>query len=280
MLTDTMANIPSILDLPTDVLNHILDALPLPTLLRLRSTCRLADNMISGHIEHRIQVVLANYIRDQEGFFRILTTTSSVVSGSAAYAVCAPQGMFTPGDVDIYTPMHEHQQVVDYLVRVEGYEVVSVVRMFDEDAEYHGGLEKTTRLARDGFRVDVVESATSSSTLPIGFFWCTTVMTFITGSGICVLYPRLLEDSRGLFNPERTLPPHYGVERYADLISKYNRRGVDIRNDDRSWDDEEHPQPQCTPHYSASCPLTVRWVGDTFSLVTSFGTAAERCTAV
>ena len=271
-----MASTPDILSLPFDAIHNILSSMPLPTLIRFRSTCRLADALAAEHIDHRIKTVLAGYFTDIPGLFAVLSSTSSVISGSAAFAVCAPHNAFTPGDIDIYTPKGQSERMVDYLVEKEGFEVVGTSRPFDKGVKYRGGIKLMVQLKRDEYHIDVVESLTRGASLPIAHFWTTTVMLFITGTGICVLYPQLLERSRGLMTPVRVLDADGGADDFAHLVVKYKQRGVDIRTDERSWDNDDDPQPLCTSYYSPACGLTFRWVGDVYSLVTAFGTITDR----
>ncbi|RDX42574.1 hypothetical protein OH76DRAFT_1318148, partial [Lentinus brumalis] len=229
--------------LPLDVVSYIIELCTLPTLSRFAATSVIADKLVARELDIRRVHILAPFIKDQDTFRNKLTVLNSVLSGSAALSLCTARDAFQPKDLDIYVPANTAEVWVRYLTAEEGYRVLRRVNTVDEHdmqyPRYHGGIGPIVTLTRDTTTIDIVESNTVCATLPIPFFWTTTAMSFVTGTGIVTLFPHLLEEHRGLLNPERkadfALDPSLGEaqneqDQLEMLLTKYRSRGFDIRD--------------------------------------------------
>lgn len=158
--TSRMASSPNRFSLPLDVFLLIVQLCPLPTLCRLGSASALADRAVSSELRWRCAHVLRRFVDDVEGFRRKLVDLDSVVSGSAALAVCAPRGTVLPADLDVYVPACASTEWVQYLTEEERYSVEALDVEGKADDEYHGGIAYVTTLTRPGSRIDIVASLT------------------------------------------------------------------------------------------------------------------------
>lgn len=274
--------------LPLDVVSYIIELCTLPTLSRFAATSVVADKLVTRELDIRHRHILAPFIKDKEAFRNKLTTLNSVLSGSAAVSLCTARDAFLPNDLDIYVPVNMAEVWVQYLTTEEGYHVLGRMNTGDDPyTKYHGGVGPIVTVARDTVTIDIVESNTICATLPIPFFWTTTAMVFITGTGVVALFPHLLEERRGLLNPERKLnlayepmsdEGHTEEYEFGKLVTKYRSRGHDIRVSYLDWARETDPTATCNARDAPACPLTFRWVGDWHTLARAFGPVDVRMT--
>lgn len=278
-----MASQSKIKPLPLDVVTHILQFCTLPTLCRFASASVLADKLVTKELDIRRSHLLAPFVNDQTAFCAKLLELDSIVSGSTTLALSSARDTFDPADLDIYVPAGTSEPWVQYLTDCEGYHVLTHNPHGEADGDYHGGIGVVITLARNTAHIDIVESLTICSTLPIPHFWSTLVMTFMTGNGIISLYPRLLEEWRGLLTPDRMEhvllePPSEGdyPAPISALLAKYKSRGFDIRINHNDWSRQEDPGAACDGLDCPACTETVRWVGDWHTLVHQFGSVDKR----
>ncbi len=275
--------------LPLEVVGLILELCTVPTLSRFASTSVTADELVTKELAIRRNSTVARFINNREAFFLKLTELHSILSGSAALAICTARDSFLPGDLDIYVPRHAAPEWADYLTTQEGYHVRPRPKARTEASStrgYRGGIGAVITMARGTVTIDIVESLSICATLPIPFFWTTTVMTFVTGSGIVVLFPHLLEAERGLLTPDRVRVQdtmfldqsleQEDVDLLITLVAKYTSRGFDIRHTYLDWAREEDPDASCDARDAPACPLTTRWVGDRHTLTRAFGALDTR----
>lgn len=281
----TMAIQSKIPALPVDVVAYIIELCTVSTLSRLASASVLTDALVSKELDIRRGLLLAPFIADQNEFRRQLTEQDSVLSGSAIVALCSARNAFQPADLDIYVPSQKAAFWVQYLIEREGYHIQGRHSREEADREYQEGIGAVITMARESTHIDIVESLTVCATQPILHFWSTTVMVFMTGTGIGSLFPRLLEERRGLLSPQRTShvldlhPPDDGTIIHV-LLAKYALRGFDVRHSHLEWARETEPSAVCHGLGEPACPQTIRWVDDRHTLTRSFGTVTERMTCV
>ncbi len=263
--------------LPQELVIYLLEWCSLPTLSRLASASSLFDNLIAFELTTRYNHLLRPFVTDPIAFRSKLTEFESVLSGSAAFALCSPRDVCVPGDLDIYVGRFMGEKWVEYLKTAEGYIEAGRDHSGIVDNVYHGGLHQVVTLVRASTRlrkeskIDVVFSLTASATLPIPHFWMTAVMSFVTEHGIASLYPRLQEQYRGLLSPGRSRGPSL-----PKLKSSYRERGIDIRSGSLDFERQLDPLAVCAGESSPDCPLTVRWIGDRHCLIRGFGNVNDR----
>ena len=171
---------------------------------------------------------------------------------------------WSPRDMDVYEPKTGRggSGVLKYLLEVEGYKEHNVrERSLREQYDAWRGIRQVKNVVRDGIRVDVVTSSSSSAISPIFYFHSTPVINWISPEGLFSAYPKLTCTWRGLLNPMALDQSHFvpalpgtDVRRSLD---KYNIRGFDIRRNPSCWPDDVH---LCT--FSAECPIASRNVVD------------------
>ncbi|KAH9848084.1 hypothetical protein C2E23DRAFT_871376 [Lenzites betulinus] len=247
--------------------------MPIDSLIRFRSTGRVADMYISDYFLRKLRGNLCRFVTNVDHFLHELHITSSVISGSFALAILFRLA-WTPKDLDVYTPRDLFWHVVAFLVRVEGYTVSFIS---NSDYSVFQNVHSVARLRRpNGGRIDVVQSETNSPLLPLASFWNTAVMNYITPTSFCIAYPHLTDAHRALMTSldidifdgyvGRVPFPREGLL----LLWKYERRGFSLRFLATSWDREEDPLSQCPGVGSTCCPLTMRSFGDKHCVTGSF----------
>ncbi len=265
--------------LPLDVVTSIIQFCTLPTLTRFASASVLADQLVAKELDIRRNRLLARFVQDQHAFSQKLTELHSIVGGSAAVALCSARDTFRPRDLDMYVPAHVSEVWVRYLTVYEGYRVRRRVDVEKEEWRWHhGGTGPIVTLERGTTSIDIIESLAPCATLPIPYSWSTLMTTFMTGVGIVSPYPRLLEERRGLVNPDSVVydPPSEGRDPLDVLLPRYKSRGFDIRYGYLDWDRETNPAATCNGQDVPACPETIRWVGDWHTLVRRFGSVDMR----
>lgn len=261
--------------LDNDSLLYLVSLCSYPTLCRLRSTCKTADTLVAAEMEHRYSTSLRAFFDNQCGFRDMLNQTGSVVSGSFAVKIASGH-RFRPGDLDVYSARGSADRIVSYLEVAAGYTVLGEIPHLDPlDGTYIGDIERIIRLSRQGLFLDVVVSLTFSAMLPIVYFWSTVPMIYFGGDGLCISYPQLLEKSRGLINPRR-METGVDEESVLRLRKKYEERGFEIQFEEEQWVKPGERVPACKRQRSPNCPLTMRFFGDRFCLLSSFKTVSSR----
>ncbi|KAI1786953.1 hypothetical protein LXA43DRAFT_896997 [Ganoderma leucocontextum] len=252
----------------------MLDSFTLPTLSRLRSTCHEADKLVAVYLDRRYNVLLLRFVQRAPAFRSLLTKIGGFVSGSAGAALAT--NLYVPHNLDVYVPLKGLTSLLQHLLQVEGYTIIPPP---PDGIDYDRfGVSQVIRLVRNGVRIDVIESPSKSAAYPVLTFWATPCMELFGGDSIVMPYPRLTENRRGLYNTLTTVEAE-DVTFIQSLADTYEHYGYDIRDHELDWFKEPRPDTVCRRDRSAACPHTMRWIGDPFSLVTTFGTISTRLTA-
>ncbi|KAH9848188.1 hypothetical protein C2E23DRAFT_709698, partial [Lenzites betulinus] len=159
-----------------------------------------------------------------------LRLTSSVVSGSSALHVLdfARSHSWQPADLDIYTPRHAVQPMLDYLRLQESYVVHTAdntVYLYDNPA-----IERVIHLRRGQKEIDVIQSSSPSPLLPIPHFWSSHLMNYLTADGYCMAYPQYTLAGQGLLSPVQLIDLQLPPPRTLNAMKKYSVRGYDFRS--------------------------------------------------
>lgn len=180
-------------------------------------------------LQRKYDLFLRPWIDDRRSFRMLLRHTNSVISGSAAvdfglHGLSAPP--FTPNDLDLYVGAAHALAVIQHLRFVEGYTAIplssSPPHLLLDD--YHGGIATVVRMVRRHRpKIDVICSARISALHPLGFFWSTIPMTFLSADGFCTAYPQLFFKLLGCYNPARCT-----TERVRQCVQKYRARGFAV----------------------------------------------------
>lgn len=180
-------------------------------------------------LQRKYDLFLRPYIDDRHKFRALLRHTRSVISGSTAvdfglHGLTAPA--FNSSDLDIYVGAAHALPVIQHLRSVEGYSAIplssSPPHLLIDD--YDGGIASVVRMVHPHRpKIDVVCSARISALHPLGFFWSTIPMTYLTADGFCTAYPQLFFELRGCLNPARC-----GTDRVKRCLKKYQERGFSV----------------------------------------------------
>ncbi|KAI0708642.1 hypothetical protein C8Q76DRAFT_597912, partial [Earliella scabrosa] len=130
---------------------------------------------------------------------------------------------WSPGDLDLYTPLGVAGELVAYLIAAENYRLLPRTK----DALPTSGEDEPQEEYTEGGKgaIDVIESATISALHPLAFFWSTLVMNFISADAYCIAYPEHMLAGRGLINPRCYGPDGNINKRTAVCVQKYQDRG-------------------------------------------------------
>ncbi|KAI9059957.1 hypothetical protein FKP32DRAFT_1100579 [Trametes sanguinea] len=251
--------------LPKDVLYNIANSIDLVTLQSWRATCRIADRTASRALTLRYTSTLRTFVDNPTGFRNILRLTKSIISGSTALNILDIDraSNWTPTDLDIYTPHHAVIQMLVYLTKIEGYDIINDPPQYSFPS---GGFTAVYRLRRGTKTINVIQSATCSALHPLPHFWATHVMNYITSDTFCIAYPEYTLNGKALLNPIHLIDNLHAPPRTVANITKYTARGYDIRTRTTAWS----PDPLAPCDNRAACPQTIRFFGDKFCLMGSF----------
>lgn len=256
----TMAN-----SISADVLLVIFDHLPLSSLIRLRCTCRYIDSLFSQYLGGRFRTRLETYFRQPQHFLQEMTTTSSIIMGSTALAMLT-RATWEPADLDICTPHAYFAHMVSYLISVEDYTPVLDLPHPHPLGATRFGCTSAVRLRRAGLLVDVVQSAGKSAVEGLRSVWHTGLLCYATASSFTIAYPSTAECQRAILRPIHLVAHRYPSGSLLEHLKTYRRRGCDIRIAADSWDRELDLGAECAGIGTESCALTVRSLGDRFSV--------------
>jgi hypothetical protein len=215
----------------------------------------------------RLQLVRP-FFPDPRAFFRFLTHTNSIVSGSLALAFMVPaQSLgWSPKDMDLYTTKRSVDKWVRYLkfcgyqpkggsaARLDGYPVHSEIRevIYFENPS-------------SGRSLDLIV-AMSLATKPMFCYHSTLVMNCLTGRGFFSAYPQLTSSLRGLINPSVLITYNIPPSHVVLCLRKYAKRGFSLVERPTAWDGDHH---RCGRSWR--CPETLRHTGDRGCLFFDFG---------
>ncbi|KAI9064620.1 hypothetical protein FKP32DRAFT_1569389 [Trametes sanguinea] len=246
------------------LLAALFDKLDIRLLIRVASTSRLAEGLVSTYFGRRLRRFLSLFLADPDAFLSEMDATGAVLSGSFTLPVLLRHD-WMPGDLDIYAPVGTWARVVAYLVNSEDY-TVDVPSISSPAYGSYSHIRAVARLSRpDGQRIDVVQSHSMSPLTPIAHFWMSAVMNYITPTHFCIAYRDMTCAGRALLAPSRFGGPSAteltGAE--ADLMRKYERRGIQFYLSapaDAAYTCREGGN-------SPACASTKRFFGDHHSLI-------------
>ncbi|OJT05578.1 hypothetical protein TRAPUB_3591 [Trametes pubescens] len=246
----------------------------LPTLQTWRTTCVVADRVVSSFLQACYHNALSSHFIDVAGFRAVLRATGAVVSGSAALRTLDRNRAhgWRSNDVDVYTPVHQTERIIRYINEVEGYYALEASEPY---AHYSvsGYMQVFRYRNADGAHIDVVQSYTHSAIFPIPFFWSSHVMNYMTADAFCVAYPVHTLQGRGLMSPVALLDDQHAHDPTLAVMHKYRSRGYDFRLYTHAWTADA--TTECSQSANEGCPRTIRFFGDRYCLIGSFGTVSE-----
>ncbi|KAJ7152248.1 hypothetical protein C8R43DRAFT_824649, partial [Mycena crocata] len=148
-----------------------------------------------------------------------------IISGSTVTALVHAR-VFTPGDLDFYTPCGSGFILVCYLKATGKYRVTKRSSPYD----YAAGIGKVWTLVMIGspkVKINVIDSLSSNPFDPIGHFHATCVFGAWTALGIWLGYPYLTLKGVAIVTPDSMpitddLPSHQHVWK---ILQKYVKRG-------------------------------------------------------
>ncbi|KAG6830179.1 hypothetical protein H0H87_008955 [Tephrocybe sp. NHM501043] len=199
---------------------------------------------LSPHLSKSLDELLTSRVSREnvDGFRTLLLRTRAAVSGSTVLHFILRDDHWTPGDFDLYAPFGTGYTVVQWLVKQEGYKVVSdgsrsfifhphTLTSTPNACDWTTDLVTSTSIHRqpgrakkydysdsDIYRVyklcstkntfiDVIESSKPSFLPPITRFHSTIVMNYLTPNSLVILYPKLTFRREGIlqYRNENTL---------------------------------------------------------------------------
>lgn len=223
----------NLLDLPLEVLIHVLSSLTLADMRMLMLVNVGWRWLIQSFLSRKYHIALLPYINDPSAFRDVLRDSHSVISGSFALDFAlhgTTRPAFKVGDIDVYSGVANGITVIEYLRRQEGYLAIPLPASpcFPWIDDYDGGISCVVRMLHPhGRKIDVICSARPSALHPLAYFWGTPVMSFLTSDGFCSAYYDMTSRGVGCLNPSRWLTP-----RIHRCLQKYEKRGFKIGNFD------------------------------------------------
>lgn len=228
MLAQHQSRLFSMLDVV--LLQVLLDAFTIPTLIRLRSTCRLCDAVVSEHLKRRYNVLLLQFLNDTKTFRSLLTEVGGLISGPAGAALAS--NLFQPRILDVFVPIKHFASLLEHLLTIEKYTVLWTPH--DNERPSRPGISQVIRLERNGARIYITESAKKSAAYPVVTFWTTSCMELFNGNGVVMPYPLLSEETRGL-RSALTEVDDVDCDHLNSLTREYEGYGFDIRSSELDW---------------------------------------------
>lgn len=222
-----------LLDLPLELLIHVLSSLPISHMRSLMLVNTGWRWLVQRFLSRKYHLALLPYLKDPSSFRDVLRRSHSVISGSFALEFSLHGTTRPPinvGDIDIYAGVANSITIIEHLRREEGYLAIplSILPCISYIDDYDGGIAAVVRMLHPrGTKIDVICSSRISALHPITFFWSTAVMSFLTADGFCSAYHALTERGIACLNPSRDLTP-----RIRRCMTKYERRGFKIGNFD------------------------------------------------
>ncbi|KAJ7758268.1 hypothetical protein B0H16DRAFT_1280291, partial [Mycena metata] len=152
----------------------------------------------------------------------LLRITRSIVSGSAALRMVSDID-FTPGDLDIYTPLSQEETAMEIVQRDMNFQAVaSRMPLGYTD---HSGIFKVHRLEKGIKSINIIIVRGENPTEALFRFHSTVVMNCLTAFGLYCAYPSLTLSDYGVANLPVVLRD-VGVRLNAlECFEKYRVRG-------------------------------------------------------
>ncbi|OJT04377.1 hypothetical protein TRAPUB_4920 [Trametes pubescens] len=248
---------------PADVAFLIFDRLPLDSLVSLRCTSRSADDLFSRYFNSRLRAALGLFFADEDAFLQEMSTSSSIITGACALSILA-RCSWTSDELDICIPFSYFGHVVSYLIHIENYYPAFAKSTAPSDDPICDGL--CVKLFRGRAVINVIRSRGQCPLQPLRKTWTTTHMCYISATTFSIAYPVLTERHRSVLRACRLEDHWYPSRETQDLIRAYREKGFDIRLDAVSWLREDEQEDECEGAGSENCPLTVRYMGDRFTV--------------
>ncbi|RDX52567.1 hypothetical protein OH76DRAFT_1344992, partial [Lentinus brumalis] len=141
-------------------------------------------------LARRSRSLLRPFLHDYEGFVSKLHITGSVLTGGSALHVLYPS-MPAPDDLKVCASKETFFHIVAYLVHCEGY-TPKLSRPRPSVSAYYADL------TRDGHKIRIVRSPTSSPLHPIVCHWHTGLFGYLSPARFSVPYASLTTNRRAL----------------------------------------------------------------------------------
>ncbi|KAJ7431460.1 hypothetical protein B0H11DRAFT_1762080 [Mycena galericulata] len=196
----------------------------------------------------------------------MLAGTGALISGSTVAALLQP-GMFSPGDIDIYTACRRGYDAVKFLLRMGKFSIAKTSTSYD----YTAGIRKVWTLeatntldGTDAKKINVIESLSDNPFDPLTHFHLTCVVGAWLADGFWHGYPALTSRKVALTTMHQ-LPLKDDLKQQKHVwgvLQKYTDRGFTIAIGEY---DNDH---DCGT--DANCPATLRSSDDAGCLYTPF----------
>jgi hypothetical protein len=205
--------------------------------------------------------LLNRHFRSPRKLRDIMRRIGAVISGSLVlWLIDSRRDSWEPGDLDFYVPRNTTQTMIDFLLQ-EGYQVVPA-----PEGETHGGpyirlghLASVTKLVKGDLKIDLLESLSQSSVVPVTLFHSTAVMNYITADSISMLYPKLTFSRMAVrCNPDR--------RSVTSWERKYFRRSFHLFSSDKVY----------STFHDVLCKQLARKTGDDLCLFFNFGDTDDK----
>lgn len=199
--------------------------------------------------------------------------TGTVLSGSRALAFLDRQSDWMANDSDFYCSFHGYDEFCRYFIinldavvisRTNGPEAYA-----DQPADgvihprFDTGILEVLKLRLpNGKMVDIIQSSSPSSLLPISLFHSTLVMNFCSADGFCIAYPTTLFFRMSIISPDALGP------NVCPILNKYVHRGYELFASAKELWGLEADATACIP--DGYCPAMLRYFGDNNCLMFPF----------
>lgn len=262
--------------LTRDAVFLVFDILPLSSLVILCCTCRLGDSYFAQYIANRLKITLGRFVKNEDDFLQEMSSTCAVIGGSAAVAILG-RCRWTPNNLDVYIPQPYFSHVISYLIRVEHCEVLFDHLRGDLAGQVAAlGCYALRLRTATGESIIAYRTPRESALLPLARSWGTIHMCYISATSLTIAYPCLADDQRSLLRPCRLLQYLYPAGDVLALIRKYEAHGIQFRLAELAWQRELDLEAECPGAGSLYCPLTVRYLGDLYTVTTSHRSLSDR----
>lgn len=244
-----------------DMQYYILEFLDNKSLIMLSKTCCTQRLNVAHHVKGVAYRVIGTFGIDARSFRRVMRTTNSVISGSAALLMLSP-GAFVPHDLDLYVPRDKAERTIALIEEISDYRLILIK---PTKGEYNiKNIHRVFYLHSRKYnrQINIIVSQTNNALNPIFSFDGTHPMNFMSAHGITCAYPSLTLNNCSLLNWEGLLP----ADSMVWWREKWLARGYMIRRTLRWW--AEYNEHSC--RIDGSCPLTVRSIYDAHTMFLDF----------
>ncbi|KAF6743187.1 hypothetical protein DFP72DRAFT_859382 [Ephemerocybe angulata] len=253
---------------PNDVQNVVMSYLSLRDLKALREVDALGE-AIRDHLRSRVARMLASFGLDGSSTLKVMKTSNTVISGSAALEIVVP-GACKPNDLNLYCPRGKSSEMIVHLLR-NHYILVGETPSAHEVAEgctnHHyparNGVRQLFRFSHTThpFTLTLVESISESPLLPILFFHSTYVMNYCSSTEVACLYPEMTHDAKGLHNRSEA----FDFLHKRETLRRWDDCGIDLVWNCELWH-SEHYSKRASRRHPGECQRVVRSIHDDTTL--------------